>query len=264
MLKHKFNFFPEMGIEEFTKLKESISTGFDATLGKIIIFEGAILDGWNRYQACIETNTEPVFETFTGTEQDAFEFSIRANQDRRHLNKSQLATIAIDAEPIWNTIQENIKKEKIKKISEARVKAEAERKEQERLELLRKEEARKRELERVERMKLADEAEKQRIANEREAEKQRELKRIELQRIENERVEKGQLIAPSEKDQNKASSKLANMFNTNRQYINDANKLKETNPEAFEQVKSGEKRKKETRPLMDESDIHKNSVDTKL
>ena len=45
----------------------------------------------------------------------------------------------------------------------------------------------------------------------------------EPERIENERVEKGQLIAPSEKDQNKASSKLANMFNTNRQYINDPN-----------------------------------------
>ena len=83
----------------------------------------------------------------------------------------------------------------------------------------------------------------------------------EPERIENERVEMGQLIAPSEKDQNKASSKLANMFNTNRQYINDANKLKETNPEAFEQVKSGEKRKKETRPLVDESPLRS---DTKL
>lgn len=51
----------------------------------------------------------------------------------------------------------------------------------------------------------------------------------------------GQLIAPSESEQNKTRTKLATTFNTNRTYINEAQRLKETNPEVFQQVKSGEK-----------------------
>lgn len=51
----------------------------------------------------------------------------------------------------------------------------------------------------------------------------------------------GQLIAPSESEQNKTRTKLATAFNTNRTYINEAQRLKETNPEVFQQVKSGEK-----------------------
>lgn len=51
-----------------------------------------------------------------------------------------------------------------------------------------------------------------------------------------------QLIAPSEnenKEQNETRQIIAETFNTNRTYVSQAAKLKETNPEAFEQVKSG-------------------------
>ena len=37
-LKHRFNFFPEISAEDSKGLKESISNGFDESLGKKIIF----------------------------------------------------------------------------------------------------------------------------------------------------------------------------------------------------------------------------------
>lgn len=53
---------------------------------------------------------------------------------------------------------------------------------------------------------------------------------------------KVQLIVPQVKDTSKlASTKVSELFNTNRTYISDAAKLKETKPEVFEQVKRGEK-----------------------
>ncbi len=126
MEKHKFNFFPPMSPDDAEALRSSIAKGFDPSLGKIMLFEDKVLDGWNRYLACVETGIEPIFDEFVGTEQDAFNYSIRANQDRRHLTKSQLAAIAIDAEPLWQAIQESVEAERRRKISEARQRAEAE------------------------------------------------------------------------------------------------------------------------------------------
>jgi N6-adenosine-specific RNA methylase IME4 len=42
-------------------------------------------------------------------------------------------------------------------------------------------------------------------------------------------------------EENKARTKIAQTFNTNRTYVNEAAKLRETKPEVFEQVKRGEK-----------------------
>jgi N6-adenosine-specific RNA methylase IME4 len=51
-----------------------------------------------------------------------------------------------------------------------------------------------------------------------------------------------QLIVPQAKDTSKlAHTKIAQTFNTNRTYVNEAAKLRETKPEVFAQVKSGEK-----------------------
>ena len=67
--RHKFNFFPEMSLNDFANLKNSISNGFDETLGKITLFEDCVLDGWHRYKACLETNINPVFNNYIGDEQ---------------------------------------------------------------------------------------------------------------------------------------------------------------------------------------------------
>ena len=51
-----------------------------------------------------------------------------------------------------------------------------------------------------------------------------------------------QKIAPSEKEANKTATKAAELFNTNRTYINQAAKVKAEAPEAFEKVKAGKMR----------------------
>ena len=58
----------------------------------IVILEGAILDGRNRYNACLAAGVEPVFTPFRGD--DPVRFVLAANVHRRHLNESQRATIA--------------------------------------------------------------------------------------------------------------------------------------------------------------------------
>ena len=232
-----------MSPDDFANLKSSIAVGFDSTLGKIILFENCILDGWNRYKACNETNVNPVFENFEGNEQEAFEFSIKANQDRRHLTSGQLATVATDAEELWTAIQENVEIGRVKKREENRLKKEAERKEEEK----RKQEAIERENQRIEREKLADEAEKLRIEEEREKERlaeiEKEKARVALMPHEDIEAEihVAELIPPHDKRENESRTKLAKIFGTNERYIQDAKKLKASNPEQFEAVKRGEK-----------------------
>ena len=274
--KHELNFFPEIDPESFETLKNSIANGFDSTLGKITLYEGKVLDGWNRYRACQETSQTPVFTQFDGNEQDAFLFSVRANQERRHLSKSQLAMIAINSEGLWSRIQEKAENERKRKIAEARQKQEAEKQRLAELEKQRiqdkirrdnerKIEAERKEKERVEREKALaeklqrekDEAErkriqdeKQRIENERleaiqlEKERIEKEKQAEKERVEREKQQKemAQKVAPSgqEKSNKETRTKLATVFNTNRQYISDAKKIKAENPELSKKIESGE------------------------
>lgn len=254
--KHKFNFFPEIDNENYQELKQSISKGFDETLGKITLFENEILDGWNRYRACIECNITPVFTEFKGSNEDAFDFSIKANQKRRHLTSSQLTTIALRAEPLWQEIQKKVEDERIEKIRMARQKQESEKRELERKELERKQELVRQENERIKREKEL----KERLQRESDLQKQKDIEaeqlrikkeretaeRVERERIKNEKKEKemSQLIVTSDnrsdRNDNGVNSKLAEVFNTNRSYISDAKKIKETAPEIYKKIETGE------------------------
>ena len=134
--KHKFNFFPEISAEDSKGLRESIAKGFDATLGKITLYEGKVLDGWNRYKACIDTGIEPVFTNFYGNDMEAFNFSVNANLDRRHLTSSQKAAMAVNAEPLLEAIEKANEEERRRKQAEAQRRIEAEKKALELLEFL--------------------------------------------------------------------------------------------------------------------------------
>jgi hypothetical protein len=58
----------------------------------IVLFEEKILDGRNRYNACIATGVEPTFRPYLGDDPTGFVVSL--NYHRRHLNAGQRALFA--------------------------------------------------------------------------------------------------------------------------------------------------------------------------
>ena len=149
------------------RLKNDLEVnGYDVS-NPIWLYEGAILDGWNRQKACDEIGINPVYADFSGSQLDAIEFVMRSNK-RRNLTSSQWACIAVEADEIMQTIKVQAKERQI-------------------------------------------EGGKNKVV---------------------------QLIVQANPIENKTDTKLADLFNTNRTYINEAKNL---NQEEFKQVKSGEK-----------------------
>lgn len=62
----------------------------------ITLYEGAILDGRNRYAACVAAGVAPAFATYAGDDPIAYVWSL--NAARRHLTPSQRAACALDVE----------------------------------------------------------------------------------------------------------------------------------------------------------------------
>lgn len=84
--------FPLMSGQDFEELKASLSrTGFDPQI-PIIVFEGKILDGRNRWRACEELAIEPSIITFEGS--DPIEFVLKHNLARRQLTDGQRSLAA--------------------------------------------------------------------------------------------------------------------------------------------------------------------------
>lgn len=84
------NIFPLMEDDDLLELAGSIR---DSGLREpVIIYEGAILDGRNRYRACELADVNPTLTQFTGD--DAAKFVIDKNLRRRHLTPSQRGMIA--------------------------------------------------------------------------------------------------------------------------------------------------------------------------
>lgn len=84
--------FPQLPPEKITELAGRIKA--NGQLDDIVLLEGKILDGRNRYLACLEAGVEPRTVGFVGA--DPLEFVIDKNLTRRHLTESQKALIAAD------------------------------------------------------------------------------------------------------------------------------------------------------------------------
>lgn len=179
--RHKFNLFPKASEEDFARLLDDMrANGYDATM-PITLYQGAILDGWNRYCAATALGLTPATVEFDGDDGAALVYTMRTNK-RRNLTSSQWAAVAVEADELMQSIRGAVEAARRAKISEARQTG-----------------------------PLVE-------AN-----------------------ETGQFIVQSDDEHaTKAATKAAEAFNTNRTYINEAKKLKESNPEAFDKVLAGE------------------------
>lgn len=206
MNKHRFNIFPEMSPDEYNRLKDDIkNNGYD---GKqpIYLYEGDILDGWNRYLACIDLDVLPPYKDFIGNNLEAVEFVMRTNK-RRNLTSSQWAAIAVEAQDFIKLIEEEVESARRKKQAETQ-----------------KEDQKRRKIER-QRLEGVIEDLKDKIET-----------------IVDEEITPIMEFIPrqgSEKS-TKSAEIIAEQFNTNEKYIREASKLKDKAPEKFEQVKRGE------------------------
>ena len=168
MKKHKFNIFPAAKAEDYNRLRDDIrDNGYDSKQ-PIIIYEGEVLDGWNRWTACLELKINPPTRQFDGNESEAIGLVMRTNK-RRNLNSGQWATIAVEADDIIKAIAEDGKARQLRKPSDSVT----------------------------------------------------------------------QKFALQTKDQRTTCHKAAQLFNTNRTYVNQAAKIKQAAPEVFEKVKAG-------------------------
>jgi N6-adenosine-specific RNA methylase IME4 len=80
--------------EEFAALCTDIAER--GLLEPIVAYEGMVLDGRNRYKACVGTGTKPRFRDYK--DDDPIRYVISSNVHRRHLSASQKAVIAIEIE----------------------------------------------------------------------------------------------------------------------------------------------------------------------
>ncbi len=92
--------FPRMTDAEFNALCKDLT--MNGLREPIVLHDGMILDGGNRYRACMESGIKPHFIEFKGPSIAAFVLS--ANLHRRHLSPGQQAVIVASVQD-WRTAQ---------------------------------------------------------------------------------------------------------------------------------------------------------------
>ena len=86
--------FPAMSDADFSALVNDI--GVNGLIDPITTLDGEILDGWHRYNACSESDTDPVFVEYLGADPRTFVES--KNDRRRHMTASQRAASKVSRE----------------------------------------------------------------------------------------------------------------------------------------------------------------------
>jgi ParB-like chromosome segregation protein Spo0J len=90
------NIFPMMDAESLQSLSDDIKQ--HGLHESILVYEGKILDGRNRYRACNMAGVDPDFDTYDGD--DPLSFVISRNLKRRQLTPGQLAFVALKIKDI--------------------------------------------------------------------------------------------------------------------------------------------------------------------
>ena len=90
--------FPMMSDEEFAELKRDIES--NGQLMPIWVHEDKIVDGRNRYKACVELGLQPHYQVVPGFPDlpALVTFVVSLNEKRRHLNSGQKAFVALEVE----------------------------------------------------------------------------------------------------------------------------------------------------------------------
>lgn len=89
------NIFPLLEGEEYRALRDDIAA--NGLIEDIWTYEGKILDGRNRYIACLDLGIEPRYREWKGNGSPVA-FVVSLNLKRRHLTSSQRAVVALDIE----------------------------------------------------------------------------------------------------------------------------------------------------------------------
>lgn len=90
LLAHKYaDAWPMLSEDELTDLAEDIKA--NGLRNSVVLYDGKILDGRNRYAACQVAGVEPTFTEFEGDDDDALAFVQSINGARRHQSKGSLA-----------------------------------------------------------------------------------------------------------------------------------------------------------------------------
>jgi N6-adenosine-specific RNA methylase IME4 len=89
--------FPMISGKEFVDLKADIKA--NGCHEPVVLYEGRILDGRNRFKACQEVGVEPKFIEYQGS--DPIGFVISLNLHRRHLSSDQRAAAAVNTLPLY-------------------------------------------------------------------------------------------------------------------------------------------------------------------
>jgi hypothetical protein len=91
--------FPPMTGPEFDGLCRSIARG--GLDEKIVLYEGMILDGCRRDQACRVTGVTPRYREYDGECGSPLNFVVAKNLHRRHLTEGQRAIVAVKLKPLF-------------------------------------------------------------------------------------------------------------------------------------------------------------------
>jgi ParB-like chromosome segregation protein Spo0J len=207
MKKHAFNIFPEAKEEDFKELLEDIRSNGYDQTLPIITYQGDILDGWNRWRACQILNIKPPMLEFTG-DNDADALAYTLRTNkRRNMPSGQKAALAVEAEELMAKIRDDA----AKNVGGRPKKLPEDRPQKE----------------------LCLEAQAIRDASDTDTKEFFEK----LQ----------QKIVAVSPNRNVTDTKAAELFGTNRTYINQAAKLRAEAPEVFEKLKAGKTTMQEAR-----------------